>query len=233
MRFLAAAAALATALIAGQAAAQATNYTFTSGPYDTLNNSTTCTVGECTTYALGQRATAILTYAAPLAPNLPFGEYSAGVIAYTFNDGVRTTTGPSPNAALYRVEFATNGSGVPTGMIMTLERTPGPPYTTLDANDPNSLFSLINFFSNRTVIVANGTCNSRGVGVFNPTPGPGACNIAGGGAQSSSAESNVSPVVTVASVHPVPTLSEWAMILFATLLAGGAALMVRRRLHLA
>ena len=32
-----------------------------------------------------------------------------------------------------------------------------------------------------------------------------------------------------AAAPPVPTLSEWAMMLFGTILAGGAALRIRRR----
>lgn len=228
MRLLIFAAALTSALIAGQAAAQATNYTFTSGLYDVIGNSTTCTVGECTTFTSAHRATATLTYAAPLAPNLPHAEYSAGVVAYTFSDGVRTTTGPSPIAALYRVEFATNGAGVPIQPVISFERTPGPPYTISDASDPSSLVSYVNFLPLRTVVEANTICNSRGVGP-NPSPGPGSCNIVFGGAQASGAESSVAPVVTVAAVNPVPTLSEWALILLGLMLACGAALMIQRR----
>ncbi|MFC5345231.1 IPTL-CTERM sorting domain-containing protein [Brevundimonas staleyi] len=228
MRLLIFAAALAGALIASQAMAQATNYTFTSGLYDTIGNSTTCTIGECATFTSAHRATATLTYAAPLAPNLPHAEYSAGVIAYTFSDGVRTTTGPSPITALYRVEFATDGAGVPIQPVITFERTPGPPYTVNDAGDPNSLVSFINFLPLRTVVGANTICSSRGVGM-NPSPGPGSCNAVFGGLQSSGAESNVAPVVTVAAVHPVPTLSEWALILLGLTLAGGAALAIQRR----
>lgn len=221
-------AALASALIAGQAAAQTTNYTLTSGLYDTISNSTTCTVGECTTFTSAHRATATLTYAAPLAPNLPHAEYSAGVIAYTFSDGVRTTTGPSPIATLYRVEFATDGAGVPIQPVISFERTPGPPYTVSDAGDPNSMVTYINFLPLRTVVGANTICSSRGPGM-NPSPGPGSCNIVFGGAQASGAESNVPPVVSVSTVEPVPTLSEWAMILLGLTLAGGATVVIQRR----
>ena len=228
MRLLVFAVALAGLLIAGQAAAQATNYTFTGGLYDNIGNAGACAVGECTTYTGAQRATATLTYAAPLAPNLPFSEYSGGVIAYSFSDGVRTTTGPGPNAALYRVQFATNASGVPTQLILTFERTPGPPYTVNDPGDPNSLITFVNFFAGRSTVVANTLCGSRGTG-FNAAPGPGSCNAENGGTQRSTAESSAATAVAVTLVTSVPTLSEWAMILFGICLACGAALYIQRR----
>ena len=228
MRFLVLIAAFASTLIAGQAAAQATSYTFTSGLYDTISNSAACTIGECTTFTAAQRATVTLTYASPLAPNLPFAEYSAGVIAYRFSDGVRTTTGPSANAALYRAEFATNASGVPTQVIMTVERTPGPPYPILDPADPNAYVSYINFLLGASQAVSNTVCSRRGPG-FNAAPGPGACSADGGSPQSSSASHSAPPVVTVASASVVPTMTEWAMILFGLTLAGAAAVVIRRR----
>jgi hypothetical protein len=49
MRIKATALAVGACLFADQAAAQATNYTFTGGLYSLVDNAATCSVGECTT----------------------------------------------------------------------------------------------------------------------------------------------------------------------------------------
>ena len=66
--------------------------------------------------------------------------------------------------------------------------------------------------------------------IFGPTPGPGSISV-----RTSRVPDN-NPIdtatiffATVAPAAPVPTLSEWAMILLGLTLAGGAALHIQRR----
>lgn len=59
--------------------------------------------------------------------------------------------------------------------------------------------------------------------------GPGACASALVDAGYSRAESTVATTFAVGGPATVPTLSEWAMILFGLLLAGGAAVYIQRR----
>ncbi len=224
--------AVATCLLAGQAAAQATNYTFTGGLYTTVSNAAACTVGECTTYTTAQRPTATLTFAAPFAPNLPVADRTAAITAYSFSDGVRTATGPGPNTATYTVRFGTDASGLPTGYQLLLERTPGPPYPINTPSDPNSHFSYFQLASTGSQSIANAVCGGRGSPSGTAVSGPGACNLDGGGAGRSSAVSSQPTVVTsapVAAVAVVPTLTEWAMILFGLMLAGGTMHYLHRR----
>lgn len=225
MRLVSVAVALAATLWGGQAFAQATTYTFTSPTYGTTTNAGACVVGECTTYTAAQNARASFTFAAPLAPNLPNVDRTAAITAYSFSDGVRTTTGPGPLATTFRVQFGTDATGLPTGFLVQLERTPGPPYTSSAAADPNSYVSAINFTPGTTTVLGNALCTLRAAG-FGAVSGPGSCAIVAVNGNTSQASAG-GPTVSV--VTPVPTLSEWAMILLALTLAGGAILIVHRR----
>lgn len=213
------------------ASAQVTSYVFTGAPYTapSISNSAGCSIGECVTYSPGQRATATLTFAAPLAPNLPRADRTPDIVSYSFSDGVRTTTGPGSNAATYYVEFATDAAGLPTNYELILERTPGPPYLSNTPSDSNSYFSLVQLAPSFTSVIGNGLCSGRSAG-FGAVTGPGACDGAVPSPNSSAVDRIAPTSVALSSgVAAVPTMSEWAMILFGTILAGGAALYVQRR----
>lgn len=214
------------------ASAQAT-YTFQGGLYNTISNSGACTVGECTTFTGAHRATASITFAGPLAANLTAADVSAQVTSFTFSDGVTTTAGPNALSSTYRVNVTTNAVGVLTSYSILLQRTPGPPYNANTQSDPNSRFSYVVLNPAGSQGVANTVCYVRGAGgsaLDAATFGPGNCNDFLVDPESSVGTAN-SPTVVTAPPLPatVPTLSEWAMILFALLLAGGAALMIHRR----
>lgn len=231
IRFLVAAVAAACVLAsAGTAAAQATTYTFQSPLYTTITNSGGCTVGECATYTAAQRATVALTFAAPLAPNLTNADVSALVTTFTADDGIRTTTGPSAQSAISETRATTDGAGTVTDFLVWIQRTPGPPYPVNTPADPNSRASYVylDVAGGTTDVWGNALCVVRGA----PSVGspPHTCTLMVADADES--EAGATGVITVSAapaVAPVPTLSEWAMILFALMLAGGAALMIQRR----
>lgn len=231
MRFLVAAVAAACVLAsAGTAAAQATTYTFQSPLYTTIFNSGGCTVGECAAYTAAQRATVALTFAAPLAPNLTNADVSALVTIFTADDGVRTTTGPSAQSAISEARATTDGAGTVTDFLVWIQRTPGPPYTVNTPADPNSRVSYVylDVAGGTTDVWGNALCVIRGA----PSAGspPYACTLMLADADES--EAGATGVITVSAapaMAPVPTLSQWAMILFGLILAGGAVVMIRRR----
>lgn len=221
---------LGSTFIACSALAQETTYTFISPAYAAGSSPINCTVGDCTTYSIGQRARIALTLSAPLAPNLPKADRRASVISYSFDDGVRPTSSPNANAALAEFNIATDSAGMPLEYEIEVQRVAGPPYLINVANDPNSRVSSViaNDFSMSAQ--SNYICNQRG-GTFSQ---PRYCLVG----TTDSGYSNVSsgvPTVTVgpAYVPPaataVPTLSEWAMILFGTVLAGSAAVVLQQR----
>ncbi|WGM30073.1 IPTL-CTERM sorting domain-containing protein [Brevundimonas sp. NIBR11] len=226
-RFAAIAVAALTCGVANQAIAQETTYTFSSAFYQAITNANgACTVGECATYTTGQRAIVTLTFAAPLAANLPAADRRAAITAYSLSDGVRTTTGPSGGAAILLGSFGTDATGTPVSYDLLVERTPGPPYTTSTPTDPNSRLSYVEMRTNGVEARGNYVCYGRGGGAA-----PGTCSSAGPDPASSTATTTDPTVVTrvIATPAAVPTLSEWAMILFGIILASGAALGVQRR----
>lgn len=228
---LGALAAFATLLIAGEAAAQATTYTFTTGTYDAgLINNTACTgVGECTTYTTAQRLVVTLTFSAPLAPNLASADRRATLTGYTANDGVRTTTGPTAQTAVPIVNIGTDATGTPNVYQVVVERTPGPPYPVNDVNDPNSRVTTYNVQPGGAGLTANGLCAAR---LGDPLAGPGACasnNVTPGYSAAGAFTPTVVTFAPAGVVSAVPTMSEWAMILFALIMVGSATLNIQRR----
>lgn len=214
---------------AGQAAAQATTYNFTGGLYDVVNNNTTCTVGDCATYTTAQQPTASITFAAPLAANLTNVDVSAQVTSFTFNDGGGTpvTTGPGATGSIHLLLVSTNGAGALIGYNFVLERTPGPPYSVGSFVDPNSRISLLQIGSLGSSTQANLVCTVRAPNAAGSSAG----NCAAGAVDTnvSNSSSSAPSTFTVTSLATVPTLSEWAMILFVLLLIGGAVVNIQRR----
>lgn len=231
MKLVVSACAFALALIAGQASAQETTYTFTGGTYDTLINAApgACVVGECATYTNTMRTVISVTFAAPLAPGLPLADRTADVIRYTASDGVRTTNGPDPIASLDGIEIATDALGNVSDFSVGVQRTPGPPYAINTPADPNSRFSFMIVLPNQSIGQANRIAPARGPRAGSAVSGPGHAIGQTPDAQGSAALSNAPSTVSVTSVANVPTMTEWAMILFGTILAGGAALYIQRR----
>jgi len=231
IRFLSVLSVIGLGAIASPALAQATTYTFTGANYVTIANGASCTVGECALYTTGQHATVTLTLSAPLGLNLPLADRSTLITAFTFSDGVRSALGPSATTSLHGAEIATDGSGVPNAFRILVQRTPGPTYPVNTPSNPSARVSSIFLMKNSTSVIANIQCAARGAGP-GATPGPGNCSSSGAADGGTSTASNALPT-TVSIGAPavaVPTLSEWAMILFASLLVGSAvfSLGVRR-----
>jgi len=219
-------------LLASPALAQETRWVFRSSPYDMVSNSPACSIGECSTYTTSQRVEVTLTFAAPPPPNLGFTERSASIQSYTISDGVRTVTGPSATTSINAVQYATNGLGNPIAWYISVARTPGPPYAVVDPLDPNARVTLIHMGPSYTpganaITYNNMICQDRSTTA--QVANPNNCGTAFGDGSTSVASASGPMTLTVQRAAPIPTMSEWAMILLAVLLAGGAALTVHRR----
>lgn len=222
--------ALASALYASHASAQATTYTFTGGTYDQIIPSGNCTLADCRPYVLGQQVTLSLTFAAPLATNLPAQDRATAVTNFSFSDGIRTRSGPAADVSLAIVSLGTDASGTPTDYVITLQSTPGPPYLVNTVSDPNSYVGIVSVTPTNSAANHNFLCGQRGPYLGSPNAGPGNCRSSSFGSQSSAAFSSAPTVAEGPPLPaPVPTMGEWAMILFGTILAGGAALYIQRR----
>ncbi|MBX3477443.1 MAG: IPTL-CTERM sorting domain-containing protein [Brevundimonas sp.] len=195
--------------------------------YSSWSNAVACTVGDCADYAPGQKVQGVISLNAPLPPNAAGLDIKPLIAAIQLNDGPRNFT-LTPGFVVSMAFVSTDAAGVITYFQFQIQRIPGPPYLANLPNDPNSRISGVTVTPLWTSTYSNGLCRQRYAAPW-PTE---ACDWIEADSHSSTAFSNSPPTITyVAAPTPavVPTLTEWAMILFALLLAGGAALHLQRR----
>lgn len=232
MRFpvLAVLAALAASLGFGvpAASAQTTVHTFTApGPYDNIGVDANpgCSIPTCTGFTPGDVATGSFTTASPL-PLSTSGNFLGLVQSFQFSDGVTTYASSDPNVRVRRFDLTTDGSGQITAFDVQIQRWRILPAAV--GSGPDSRFDMIGLATANTGGEENMECFfAIGVsfaGVADSCTGwHGSLDYTFGHSPFSGGTwSSVSAVT-------VPTLGEWAMILFALLLAGGAALHLQRR----
>jgi len=218
--------AVAFCFLAGQATAQAT-YSFTSAPATPAQttNHTTCTVGTCSSYP----ANAVININFTTATNLPAGlvatDISTLVTSFVLTDGITTMASTDPQVSVNTFSVSTNGLGQVTSSRIDIYRWHGAKL----AGQP--LDNIYTTGGSVAVAYVNAPCISLGKG---PAATSMTDNCVGGG--SNGGNPNASTIRPSAGSYsspplpqPVPTLSEWAMIVFGLILAGGAALYIQRR----
>jgi hypothetical protein len=216
-RWVAATAALTLMSLATSAGAQ--EIRVETPVYDSWSNAVACTVGDCADYAPGQKVQGVISLNAPLPPNAVGLDIKPLITAIQLNDGPRNYT-LAPGFAVFMAFVDTDAAGVITDFQFQIQRIPGPPYLANLPSDPNSRVSSITVTPLWTLVYNNGLCRQRYVAPFPPE----VCSWEEPDSHTSTAGSNSPPTVTyVAAPAPVvvPTLTEWAMILFGLLLAGG------------
>ena len=223
-------AALAAIVAAPAALAQATTYTLNaSGPFTTIDNSsaTPCDIPPCSTFAFTDRITGSFTRSTPLAPNLTnsFIQISS-LTSYSFSSGPITHASTDPNSRLVTVFVSTNGSGAITNFSIQSLRWNILPHSL--ANDAAGRFSEILFGPSQQSTSHNYWCSILG---NTPSGSSDQCQSASQSNDFTEASSsaNGNTITVVAPPAPVPTLSEWAMILMGLTLAGSAAVVIQRR----
>lgn len=247
MKRLVAALVGALGLFGTQAAAQSVTYYVDSTPYSTLANATACPAGDCSAvYTPQQRLTGTITFFATLDPDLNVQTDDVGYMIedFSLSDGQNTYTlvepdgfTLTPNMVINFANVSTDSNGVVTDFEFKFDRTNGSPYNTSAApsNDVQTRVSSIYFTSVSPIasVESNARCLSRGA-VSTATPGANAAGCiqttvsASEGASYAQADS-VTMSLTPPAVAAVPTLTEWAMILFGLMLAGAAVLSIQRR----
>lgn len=221
MKTIAAALALATALFAGQAAAQNIDTTAAaSGSFGIFGVPNTATYGQTITIPAG--STQLTSFGFEMQ-NVPSTVVFRGEV-YLWDDANNRATGP----ALY--ESAPRSTTGATPQLITFSPPGG---VTVTPGQKYVIFAT----TSRDQAGASGQGNWKSSS-SNPYAGGDLVFINNGTNTAAWASTNW-PVITgqdfgfVANFNaapaPVPTLSEWAMILFGLVLAGGAAAMVQRR----
>lgn len=232
MKLIVASVALAAALTGGRAMAQTTTYTVTAGNFTApfINNST-CNVWACVSYSAADGASGTITLSAPLAPNLTNADFGPLVTGYSLSDGQQSYNLTAPAQTIQQAIVSTNGAGAITAFTFWVVKTPGAPFNTAGGADLNSRVSAFIVSDGYTNASFNRECNNRGGS--SAASGAAACSTSSPDTNTSSVfgpgATLAAPVVAAA----VPTMTEWAMILFGTLLAGGAAMYIQRRCPIA
>ncbi|MBK6960369.1 MAG: IPTL-CTERM sorting domain-containing protein [Gammaproteobacteria bacterium] len=189
-----------------------------------------CGTGPCANYALGQNITGQFTTAAPLPPNLFFADVHANVTSYSFTDGVNSYSSSDPNTRLHVFAISTDAAGnilaATSWVQIQLWLTGSSPHAPGD----------------RAAVLGGcrpaGGCTGGGEDRAVPTSPVLQCKLLGrGGNIAPDSCSGGMPDISVSSANvaassfgtwsilaesPIPTLSEWALILLALLVAGFA-----------
>ncbi len=228
MRFIVAAIALAAALVGGRAMAQATTYTVTAGNFTApfINNST-CDVWTCVSYSAADGASGTITLSSPLAANLSNADFGPLVTGYSLSDGQQSYSLTAPDQTIQQAIVSTDGTGAITAFTFWVVKTPGAPFNTTGAADLNSRVSAFIVSDGYTNASFNRWCNTRGGS--SAASGAAACDTSSPDTNTSSVYGPGATLAAPLLVAAVPTMTEWAMILFGTLLAGGAAMFIQRR----
>ncbi len=219
---------LASLLVAPSALA-ATTYSFSGSPYNSINNYTpSCSIGPCADYPAGSTVSGQFTTANPLAPNLVNAVISGLITSYSFSDGINTYSNTNPNARIFDFTVNTDANGninFSSNINLQLWQTGSGSHTVADRVAVIQIAGagIANAYNNEA---CQGVATSANTGVADtcivPTSTP--------NATSSATASSPVGVWTKATVpNSIPTLSEWGMIVLASLLALGTLLTLRRQ----
>lgn len=223
---------LAGAMSVGAATAS-TTYTMTQSAAGDPSNATACPAGQCANYAAHATLSASFTVPNPLAPNLNNVEIGPTVTAYTFTDPLQTITNTDPLSRKVQFTVSTNGSGAITDININVQQW---------QNSVHAASNATNVASNRyNEIVINGdgglVHNQYCTRINNVSASGDAdtCAFDAGGAAQGVSEIFGFGVGTWTAPQPanVPTLSEQAALILASLIGGaGILLLMRRRIPL-
>lgn len=225
--------------------AQATTYNYAGNPYTSFTNFTTCEAGPCANYTGAMRINGAFQTTAPLGANLVSANIVPQLAAFTFSDGLTTYASTDGQVRLFRAVVSTDGLGNITALEFTFQRwltatpaaiceTPGacdaqsPPVAFPAAfTDPNTKYDQIQIRSSQANAFGthNASCTNRGVA---PSGVANTC-LTSSTFDNGSSRGNSAVALPVVAPAAVPTLTEWAMILFTLMLAGTAAVIVQRR----
>lgn len=166
------------------------------------------------------------------------GDFETGIPPWTYTD----FTDPLPSNASFAPGFGRNGTNAviyrqrvtPGHISQPLNTVAGTTYRVsfwIAASSGSSIAPSLGATSTPTIIVpVTNSWSQHTVDIVAPTNGAAlSFAVMTNGTSTYERIDDVSVVAVPPPPAPVPTLSEWAMILFATVLAGGAALLIQRR----
>lgn len=239
-RWIAALSSAALLCLATPVASQAL-YSIQSGTYSTVNDmGGVCALGPCSPYSLSDRVAGTFSVPAPFAPNLTNYDFGPDLLAFNIDDGAVVYDSADPRSRIANAVISTDAAGNITDYRIVLQvlHGTGATYPVNDFGDVEARFSYFLYEGGFAAAGRNNyVCiNRRG---DSAASGPGTCGSSNGGPDSDIDNNSrftgggtpTTPVLVsyAPPVAVVPTLSEWAMILFGLMLTGGAALHLQRR----
>jgi hypothetical protein len=199
--------------------AQATVYSYTGAVFTDFQNFTPpCATGPCANFPAGTRARGQFTTAAPLANNLSHANIFPQVTSYSFTDGLNGYSNTNPNVRVFAFYVSTDASGnmaltVGDGISLQLWQTGASPHVI------GNRFALLNIYSSGSGGINNNLCAMVGT---SPIGTPDVCTL-----QTSDASISLGFVVgagtwsnALVPLAPIPTISDWALVLLSLGLAG-------------
>lgn len=223
---------LLTAVATGTSFGATVNVTST-GNYTTINNYTNCTTvpaSACANFLTTHNVSGTFTTAGPLPANANNQEIGSTVTSYSFANGLDTVASTDTNARLNSLRISTDASGNITNVnsMQAVQWTTGP-----IPHDNTSRFNAVTLAGANGAGTHNSACQTLGTGnsgvadtcvqaVINDTS-----RSTGLNSPVSYSMAQTPPVTGTAA--PVPTMSEWALLLMTSLLGLFGAARLRRK----
>ncbi|WCM89827.1 IPTL-CTERM sorting domain-containing protein [Acidovorax sp. NCPPB 3576] len=218
------------ALVAGTSFGATVNITST-GNYANLQNYTNCTTTPaslCANFLPTHNVTGTFSTAGALPANASNLEIGSTVTSYSFSSGLDTVASTDTNARLNTLRISTDASGNITNvnlMQAVLWVTGTAPHTTADR------FTAVILAGANSTSTHNSGCQNTGTGSSGVTD---TC-LTSTGVDTSRSTANNAPVsyamaaAAVTTAAPIPTVSEWGLILMASLLGMFGIARLRRQ----
>ncbi len=201
------------------------------GNYASLANYTNCTTvpaSLCANYLTTHNITGTFTTTGPLPASANSLEIGSTVTSYSFTSGLDTVASTDANARLNTLRISTDASGNITAvnlMQAVLWLTGAAPHTTANR------FSAVVIGGSNGTATHNSGCQNTGTGSSGVTD---TC-LTSTGVDTSRSTANNAPVsvamaaAPVTTAAPIPTVSEWGLILMASLLGMFGIARLRRQ----
>ncbi len=215
-------------LLLASVPASAVTYSYTGSPYTVTLDFTACVLGNCANFTATDNVTVQFVTAQRLPANLVFSDIGPLVTSFTASDGLTTYATGDANVRVHTVTVSTDANGAVTDADITVERwqTAGAVHALGDRFD---FFQITPGFI--TQAFHNASCSGIGV---SPAGTADTCLAAvadTGISQGNGVASAPFAILAIGIATQVPTLSEYALILLAALMALAAMASMRRNGH--
>lgn len=192
-------------------------YTVTVENYSSIENFVPpCPGGHtCANYSLAMSQSGSFTVGAELAPNLFFEDISGSVESFSFSDGINEYGSSDPNVRVFSFVVSTDASGNMLGTVIRIQKW-------ISGSQPHTAGDRFSSITIGSVSTNNDTCTQVGVSDANVQDScilSVAFSFSDGESMAFASGEVWNIAAPVQSPQAIPTLSDWAMIFMAILMA--------------